>query len=74
MDIFIIILIGAAKFLGLLFLFLPIATGIVGDTGNRDYKNKLVKFYFVTWPLILLVGLGVAVMLLAFYKLGQSGF
>jgi hypothetical protein len=73
MEIFYTILIGAAKFLGFMALVLPIATGIVGDTGTRHYDNKLAKFYFVTWPIILLVGIGIAVMILVFYHIGKDG-
>lgn len=74
MDIFITILIGAAKFLGFAFLVLPIATGILFGTSHEGHTNKLAKFYFVTWPIIMFTCILIAMFILIFYVIGKEGF
>lgn len=70
MDTLITILKGAGIIAGFTVIILPIAIGLILEAPSA--KTKLGKFYWETWPMILLGGLGMAVLILAFYVIGKE--
>lgn len=70
MEIITTIAIGAAKFIGFSVIILPIAVQMV--TGPTNPKTKIGKFYWEIWPMIILCGIGLAAIVMAFYVLGKG--
>lgn len=64
---------GALKFIGIMIIVLPVIVGILFGTEHKLYnENRFARFYFVTWPLILLGGIGVFCIIMMFYHLGKT--
>jgi hypothetical protein len=70
MDTLITILKGAAVFTGFGILIAPIAVQMV--TGSVDPKTKLGKIYWEILPMIILGGVGLAALIMAFWALGKE--
>lgn len=73
MEIFKTILIGAGIFIGVMIVFGPLALLILlGDGLTYNEENKLYRFYFNTWPKIIIGIFLTAFMVSMFYVIGQE--